>query len=306
MTSVKRGFTTARRLRRVIGSAALGLALVLVFTTAAFSGTGGPLQEGKYLATPTITGDPLQGSKASIIVNYAPTPEPNSCVIFSSMVEALDSQAHVEVGLAKCGANTNVGTLQICKPTIPGHLYKFVETESAGSAGTKCYFEGEANVGSYYTFEVKETYRQSHIWEAAIDGNVVSQTPGQGAMDGFTSQVQIQEWGEYNGADHACTGPWTADASFKDWKRFVYDHSTTSGDWFTVDSFDQPNDVSTLPNEMTCASTATSAGWYIEDDGLGGINYNPFVTPDTNNWNIWRYPPGGGGCAVRRGSVVAC
>jgi len=201
-----------RRARRI---AVLAICLV---TSMAFASTAAAYYWGDYHLDygSCCGGAALNGTRAYIDVSST-TPDANSCLAHSSVVDSNSANDQTEAGLLRCGTNTRIdGTC-----SLTNNFVKFVELDSGGTY--TCYPHGSATLGSSYLVTIDDSANNGS-WYAYIAG-----TQYEGYFGLSSTAVNVYEWGEYTGG--TCSG-WSDSTSFSTWQRYYYAGST----WTTVAS----------------------------------------------------------------------
>lgn len=171
----------------------------------------------RYLQPPCCNGDTLNGTYASISVDYI-APGSAYCVLFRSVAQDSAGAYLLQAGLARCGAYTSLdGTC-----SLSNNFIKFVEKEV--NYVYTCYPHGAATLSTTYNPLVVSYTGNS--WSAQIDSTAYE-------SNSFT-QYMITEGAEHAGTD-SCTGGWAASGFFAGlgaWQRY----HQGSGTWKTVQS----------------------------------------------------------------------
>jgi hypothetical protein len=173
-----------------------------------------------YLQPPCCSGDPVNGTRASIRVQSI-TPDDTHCLAFRSDAENQASSWLIQAGLVRCGPHGNAdGTC-----SLSNNLVLYVEVES-GLNNFACFPHGAGSLNTQYKMTVDQPQPASDGWSSFIDGVPYER-------NGFVQYV-IAESSEHTGTD-SCSGSWSAFGAFAEstvWQRWIKSSLT----WYTVQS----------------------------------------------------------------------
>jgi hypothetical protein len=146
-------------------------------------------------------------------------PDQYNCIGFASVVsESVPSGPQIQAAKGRCGIHATIDNT--CSQT--NNFVFFVERTPAGGGNPVCYPHGAATLGNSDLLTV-DSSAGNGVWYTYINGTLRE------GQSGYTSNVHIDEWGEYTGV--TCPG-WSATATFSGWQRYNYPNNA----WTTVQS----------------------------------------------------------------------